>query len=201
MGGMAKPTFMLCSEGFCDARYKWFQSLRQFWNVPVWTLPFPHPAYADLSLQDVHKVNVEYMAVELKGFIEFLEKLLGKKLDRDKLKMMLDNQEKVFKVWWDINELRKARPGPMHARDFWTMMVPCYYLAYDPETLAVYQQVYNEVKTRVEAGISAVPEEKYRLIFSSFRPGTASASSTSWPSEGGTSSPKAPATIRLPPWS
>ncbi|MBU1184678.1 MAG: 2-hydroxyacyl-CoA dehydratase family protein [Proteobacteria bacterium] len=170
LGGMAQPTFMLCSEGYCDARFKWFQSLRQFWNVPVWTLPFPHPAYTDPNLQDVHKVNVEYMAVELQGFIAFLENLLKKKLDRDKLETMLNNQEKVFEVWWKINELRKAKPCPMHARDFWTMMVPCFYMAYDPETLAVYQQVYNEVKARVDNGIGAIPDEKYRLVFSELPP-------------------------------
>ena len=76
LGGMAQPTFMLSSEGYCDARFKWFQSLRQFWTVPVWTLPFPHPAYTDTSLQDVHKVNVEYMADELQGFIALLDSLL-----------------------------------------------------------------------------------------------------------------------------
>ena len=165
MGGMAKPSFMLCSEAFCDARFKWFQSLRQFWNVPVWTLPFPHPTTLDLGTEEIHKVAVEYMAKELKGFIEFLENLLKKKLDWGKLEAMLENQEKVFKVWWEINELRKAKPCPMHSRDFWTMMVPCYYLAYDPETLAVYQQVYTEVKARVAGGTAAVPEEKYRLFF------------------------------------
>jgi len=170
MGGLAKPTFMLCSEGFCDARFKWFQSLRQFWNVPVWTLPFPHPTYADFKIEEVNTVNVEYMAVELAGFIEFLENLLKKKLDYDKLAEMLANQEKVFKVWWEVNELRKAVPCPVHARDFWTMMVPCYYLAFDPETLAVYQAVYDEVKARVDNGIGATTEEKYRLIFSELPP-------------------------------
>jgi len=172
MGGMAKPTFMLCSEAYCDARFKWLQSLRQFWNVPVWTVPFRHPAYMDIgsASADVHKTNIDYMAAELEEFVEFLENLLKKKLDREKLESMLYNQEKVFKVWWDINELRKARPCPMHARDFWTMMVPCFYTAYDPETLAVYQQVYNEVKARVDNGIGAIPEEKYRFVFGELPP-------------------------------
>lgn len=170
MGGMAQPTFMLCSEGFCDARFKWFQSLRQYWNVPVWTMPFPHPAYVDIGLTDVNKINVEYMAKELRGFVDFLENLLKKKLDRDKLETMLNNQEKVFKVWWEINELRKAKPCPMHARDFWTMMVPCFYMAYDPEALALYEQVYKEVKARVDDGVSAIPEEKYRLMFAELPP-------------------------------
>jgi len=34
----------------------------------------------------------------------------------------------------------------------------------------VYQQVYNEVKARVDNGISAIPDEKYRLIFSELPP-------------------------------
>jgi len=170
MGGMAKPTFMLCSEGMCDARYKWFQSLRQYWDVPIWTLSFPHPDFYDLQDESIHQINIDYMAAEIEGFIAFLEGLLKKKIDYDKLEEMLANQEKVFQVWWEINDLRRAIPCPVHGRDFWTMMVPCLYQAYDPQTLAVYQAVYKEVKERVDNGVGALSEERYRLLFAEIPP-------------------------------
>ncbi|MFC1895090.1 2-hydroxyacyl-CoA dehydratase subunit D [Thermodesulfobacteriota bacterium] len=170
MGGLAPPTFLMSSEGYCDARYKWFQGLKHYLDVPVWNLAYPHPAAKETLMPERRKANIQYMAKELKRFVDFLEDLLKKKMDYDKLEAFLDNQEKVFKVWWEINELRKARPCPMHARDFWTLMVPCYYMSAEKETLDVYQAVYDEVKERVEKGIGAVEPEDYRLIFAELPP-------------------------------
>jgi len=170
LGGMAKPTFMMSSGGFCDARYKWFQSLRRYWDVPVWVLEFPHPGIKEAAMEGASQHIIRYMVEELREFVGFLERLLGKKMDWDRLSQALDNQEQVFRVWWETNELRKAIPSPLHARDFWTCMVPCYYLAGDKETLEAYQTVYEEVKARVDAGVGAVAEEKYRLMFAELPP-------------------------------
>jgi len=170
MGGMVKPTFMLCSEVLCDARYKWFQSLRQFWNVPAWTVPCPQPDPNDIDNGELHAMNLAYMEAELTEFVVFLEQLLGKRMDWDRLAAMMDTMEKVFQVWWDTNALRTARPCPMHSRDFWTMMVPCLYMCTEPESLAAYQNAYEEVKARVEARVGAVTPEKYRLMFAELPP-------------------------------
>lgn len=170
MGGMAAPTFMVCSEALCDARYKWFQSLRQFWNIPVWTLPCPHPDLNMINDSEINKTNIDYMQTELEAFVEFLENLLKKKLDRDQLAAMMDNAENVFEVWWEVNRLRKAKPCPMHSRDFWTMMVPCLYLCTERESLEAYRKVYDEVKARVDGNVGAVSEEKYRLMFAELPP-------------------------------
>lgn len=170
MGGMAKPTFLMSSGALCDARYKWFQALRRYWDVPVWVLEFPHPGVDEAAMEGAFEYNIKYMVQELMEFVDFLERLLGRKMDWDKLSEALDNQEKVFGIWWETNEMRKAVPCPMHARDFWTCMVPCYYLSGEKETLEAYQAVYEEVKARVDAGIGAVAEEKYRVMFAELPP-------------------------------
>jgi len=48
--------------------------------------------------------------------------------------------------------------------------VPCLYMSAEPASLAAYRQVYDEVKARVAAGIGAVAEEKYRLMFAELPP-------------------------------
>ncbi len=170
MGGMAKPAFMMSSGAFCDARYKWFQALRRYWDVPVWVLEFPHPGVKEAAMEGTFEHVIRYMVAELREFVNFVERLLGKKIDWDHLNEALDTQEQVFRVWWESNELRKAIPCPMHSRDFWTCMVPCYYLAGERETLEAYTAVYEEVKARVDAGIGAVAGEKYRLMFAELPP-------------------------------
>ena len=170
LGGMAKPTFMLSSGAFCDARYKWFQALRRYWNVPLWVLEMPHPGVNEIATEGALEYTIKYVVAELREFVAFLERRLGKKMDWDRLNELLDRQEKVFEVWGAANELRKSTPCPMHSRDFWTMMVPAYYMAEKKETIEAYQAVYDEVKARVDGGIGAVANEKYRLAFAELPP-------------------------------
>lgn len=170
LGGMAKPTFMLSSGAACDARYKWFQALRRYWDVPLWVLEFPHPGVDEIAMEGAFDYTIKYVVAELREFVNFLERILGKKMDWDRLEEILDGQEKVFEVWGAANELRRATPCPMHARDFWTMMVPAYYMADKPETIEAYQAVYDEVKARVDGGIGSVDNEKYRLGFAELPP-------------------------------
>jgi hypothetical protein len=49
-------------------------------------------------------------------------------------------------------------------------MIPHLYLPYDPEAYAFYQKVYDEVKYKVDNKIGAVPNEKYRMMFSELPP-------------------------------
>ncbi len=170
LGGMAEPTFMLGSGIACDTRFKWFQALRQYYDVPVWTIDTPSYDHTEDIDSDIHEHNIRHKVKELERFIEFLENLLGKKIDMDLVEDYLENQEKVFQLWWEINELRKAKPCPMHSRDFWTLMVPGYYMTYDKDALNLYHQVYEEVKARTDAGIGAVTPEKYRLMFAELPP-------------------------------
>ena len=170
LGGMAEPTFMLGSGIACDTRFKWFQALRQYFDVPVWTIDTPVYDPSEDINSEVHTGNILHKVEELKQFIKFLENLLGKKMDMDLLSEYADNQDKVFRLWWEINEMRKAEPCPMHSRDFWTLMVPGYYLTADKETLSLYQKVFDELKTRIAQGKGSVYPEKYRLMFAELPP-------------------------------
>ena len=170
MGGMPKPDFLLASGLLCDTRFKWFQSLRPYFHIPMWTIDSPNYDLTEDINDDIHADNIRYKVSELEKFIAFLEDLTGNRMDYDLLAQYVDTQEKVFQLWWEINEMRKKKPCPMHSRDFWTLMVPNYYMTTDPETLVLYQQVYDEVKDRVENGMSAVTPEKYRLMFNELPP-------------------------------
>jgi len=170
MGGMAKPMLLLSSGFFCDARFKWFQALERYWEVPVWVMEMPQPKAKESLAEGVFDYSLKFMVEELKEFVAFLERLAGKKMNWDVLSEVVVTQEKVLGTWHEINDLRKAIPCPMHSRDFWTMMVPAFYRAGEKTSLDVYQKVLEEVKERVGNKIGAIgtgtlEEEKYRLAF------------------------------------
>lgn len=169
-GGMPKPLFLLGSGAACDARFKWFQALGRYLGVPVWMLEFPQTGVREYFLDDNLKNNIGFMVAELKEFIAFLERLLGKKMDWDKLEELLAIRFQTHRLAYEVDELRKATPCPMTCTDFWAIMVAHLYLGEDREALAFYRKVYDEVKQKVENKIGAVPNEKYRMLFSELPP-------------------------------
>ena len=169
-GGMPKPLFLLACGAVCDARYKWFQVLGRYLNVPVWMLEFPQTGVAEFYIEGNQEDNIRFMVKELRAFVSFLERITRKKMDWDNLSERLDTMFKTHRLAHQVDQLRKAVPSPMVNTDFWAVMVPHLYLPDDKEALAFYQRVYNEVKDKVDRQIGAVPDEKYRMMFSSLPP-------------------------------
>ena len=171
MGGMAKPILLLSSGALCDARYKWFQALGRYLDAPVWVVEIPHLGVKESLEEGTYEHAISFMVKELGELVKFLEHLVGKKMNWDKLAEVTDDIIKINRLWHEINELRKARPCPMHSRDFWSCMNASLYPAGDPKvSLKLYQDVYDEVKDRVDNKIGAVAEEKYRMVFAELPP-------------------------------
>ena len=171
MGGMAKPILLVSSGALCDARYKWFQALGRYLDAPVWAMELPQPGLEESQMEGAYEQVISFMVKELKEFIAFLERLLGKRMNWDRLDEIANDLIEINKVWYEINELRKTKPCPMHSRDFWSCMNASLYPAGDPKvSLQLYRDMYQEVKNRVEDKIGAVAEEKYRLVFAELPP-------------------------------
>jgi len=172
MGGMPKPTLLLASGYFCDTRYKWFQALGRYLDAPVWLLEMPHPGVKESQVEGAYEHNINFIVKELREFVTFVEHLVGKKINWDRLDEIVSDTIKMNRVWHNVNELRKAIPCPMHARDFWSSMPASLYVAADPkETSNLFQKMYDEVKQMVDNKIGSLPiEEKYRLAFAELPP-------------------------------
>ena len=137
----------------------------------MWLLEMPHPGVKESQSKGAPEQDIKFIVEEIKAFIAFLENLLGKKMDWDKLEERIDDAIEMNRVWHEVNELRKSRPCPMHSRDFWSSMPASLYMAADPkETKKLYQDMYDEVKYMVDNHIGAIPEEKYRLVFAELPP-------------------------------
>ena len=171
LGGMPKPIFLLSSTAICDARYKWFQALGRYMDVPVWTLEAPEPGVKELFIEGCYERMVDLGVEHLREFVAFVERMLGRKMDWDKLGETVDLMIQINRLWHEINELRKVNPCPMHSRDFWSAMPAALFLLGDlKNSLQLYQDMYEEMKDRVDNHIGAIPEEKYRLVFAELPP-------------------------------
>jgi benzoyl-CoA reductase subunit B len=172
MGGMAKPALLLGSGIICDARFKWFQALGRYFDAPQWCLEMPMMGAFEGSEPDLEEYQVKFLVKELRDFIAFLEKLLGKKMDMAKLEELIDLAVQIHNTTWQIGELRKSIPGPMHSTDFWSSMPPALFFAGDMKVaLKCYQDMLAEVQDRVNNKVAAINfPEKYRIVFAELPP-------------------------------
>ena len=170
-GGIARPTLLVGSGAVCDARYKFFQALGRYFDVPVYIIEAPAAGQRESLMEGAHERTVQFLVKEYYELVDFLEKFLGKKMDWDKIGEVQSTKE-LDTVWWETNEMRRARPCPMNSRDFWSSMSGALYKAGDASEMTVlYQKMYDEVKDRVDNKIAGINrEEKYRLTFQGLPP-------------------------------
>ena len=108
---------------------------------------------------------------EIKRFAAYLEQMPGRKMDRDKYEEIVNGAITLCRVAHDTFQLRKAKPCPMHSRDFWSVMPPYLYMCGDlKKSISGFEDLYREVKQRVNQNVGAVEPEKYRLLFAELPP-------------------------------
>ena len=168
-GGLADPDFLMAPTGGCDARLKWFQQLARYNDLPYLCFDAQSPL-RDTDVDDprVASQYIEHNLAELRTVVEFLEQQTGKKFDvsrQNKLRERMWNAYQSSKIWHDVQDLRKAIPSPMPSQDFWADMVIQQSYAGDRLAIDFYQELFNEVKERVDKGIGVIPHEKYRLMW------------------------------------
>ncbi|MFC2036258.1 2-hydroxyacyl-CoA dehydratase [Chloroflexota bacterium] len=168
-GAMPKPMLLIARNAWaCDSGYKTFQALGRYFDAPVWMMESATSYYGrkeDL-FDGVFDNNINYIVAQLKDFADFLERLLGKKMDWDKFEFGIDSIMEMDAVWYEVIDiLRRARPCPMHARDVYSSMSASMLSTSDPKAVTdLYKNMRDEVQYRVDnkiAGINA--EERYRL--------------------------------------
>ena len=167
-GGMTKPDVMLGSgQMLCDPRYKWFQASQHYLpDVPVYVNNAFWPPYEDdIDYREVENYYAKYMTEELRGLVKFLEKHTGRKMDWDRLSELVDLTDRTWNLIWDTYDLRRAIPTPMDTGDAMNTMVPIAFLMATQQAYDFFQELYNELKYRVDNKIGVIPEEKYRLMW------------------------------------
>lgn len=163
--GLARPTVLLgTGMMICEPRYKGFQASQRYVDVPMHVFNLLWPP-ADANIKEVQDYYVKYITAELRELVQFLEKYTGRKMDWAKLSEVTDLIERTLIIWNQAYELRKAIPAPMPTEDAMSTMVPGWFYMGTQQTYDFYQELYNEIKLRVNNKIGVIPDEKYRLLW------------------------------------
>jgi len=163
-GGCGKPDMLIANSHHCDGRFKYLQQVCRYLDVPYFAYDVADLPYG-WNIEDpaIRKHFIDHYYGQLKRLVAFIEKVTGKKLNKNRLSEALQN-------WMTVQKLNSARgelcvhvPNPLPAQDAATIGFPNMHMKCWPETIEFYQKVYDEIKYRVDNNISNLPEEKYRL--------------------------------------
>lgn len=115
---------------------------------------------------------VAYFARELRKMAAFLERVTGRKLDLDRLKAVIEEGEKQYRLWAEYNELRRAVPCP-HGFAQGGVFCPGVTQVLQvgqPGGTEWFRQLVENAERRVADGVGAVPQEKIRLFWFDIMP-------------------------------
>ena len=162
-GGTRKPTFMLSTDVICDTHVNWFQVQAERMNVPHFTIDVPHV----VSNTNNRQLNYykKYISEQLYEFIDFMQEVTGHEYNKEKAREVTENSWNLSMVWQDIYKLRKNVPCPISTRDTFGGLFPLFTMPGLKEPIKLYKRMYREAKQRVDAGIGALENEEFRLMF------------------------------------
>jgi benzoyl-CoA reductase/2-hydroxyglutaryl-CoA dehydratase subunit BcrC/BadD/HgdB len=130
-------------------------------DVPLFC-PDPAPYFGDGSDR-----SIGYFANELRKTAAFLEEHTGKKLDFDKLKVVIEESNKHYELWREYNYLRRAVPAP-HGHSMGGQT--CYSLSQifavgDPEATVWFRDLVDLAEKRVAAHKGVIEGKKEIRLF------------------------------------
>jgi benzoyl-CoA reductase subunit B len=166
---LPEPDLLLLSYTGCFTFMKWFENLeRMYPGVPVALIHTPYQEDGKITSE-----MTEYMVKQLQEeVIPKLEKVSGKKLDKEKLKDILRNSAQAEDLIVKIFESTKNRPSPIDAYFAGVYYIGPINIGFrgTPEAVVYYQELYKEIQERVKKGQGPITpegemkEEKFRLV-------------------------------------
>lgn len=156
-GAFPRADSFVFSNLVCDNTPKGGESMAELLNkAPSYFLDRPFKLTAP---------HLAYWKEELEGLVSFLEEQTGRKMDYDRLEGMVRLSYRATELCQEINQLRKAVPGPLPAEGLFAQAAVYWLLAGLPEAVQFFEQLRDEMKERVAQGIGAVPKERFRIIY------------------------------------
>ncbi|OQW97008.1 MAG: 2-hydroxyglutaryl-CoA dehydratase [Desulfobacteraceae bacterium A6] len=159
IGGLPRPDMLVCCNNICGTVLKWYEVQARYFNVPLFILdtPFSHTGFSDEARKYVRKQVDEY--------IGFLEMICGKKCDYDRMAEVGKLSVQGQRLWQAVLDTAAHKPAPMSAFDAFFHLALIVTLRGTSVVVDYYAGLLEEMKERIASGISAVPNEKYRLLW------------------------------------
>lgn len=158
--GLPRPDLLLVSNSQCGTLTKWFEVLSRMYGAPMVLIDVPHSGNGEKDLQA--ETYVKGQLEELQGV---LEHITGRKLEAERLREKIRLSQEASQLWTEILLLGSRRPSPITVFDQFIAMAPIVAQRGTRVAVDFYQRLLEELQERVEKGIGAVSQERFRLFW------------------------------------
>jgi benzoyl-CoA reductase/2-hydroxyglutaryl-CoA dehydratase subunit BcrC/BadD/HgdB len=159
IGGLPRPDMLICCNNICGTVLKWYEVQARYYNVPLFILDTP-VCHTEFS----REVRT-YVKRQVEEYLLFLEQVCGKKLDREKMAEVGRLSIAGQRLWQAVLDTTVHKPAPMSAFDAFFHLALIVTLRGTQIAVDYYRMLLAEMNTRISEGISAVPFEKFRLLW------------------------------------
>jgi bcr-type benzoyl-CoA reductase subunit B len=159
IGGLPEPDMLVCCNNICGTVLKWYEVQARYFNVPlfIYDTPFCHTEYTE----EIKR----YVQRQIEEYILFLEGICGRKMDQDRMKEVGRISFAGQRLWQEVLDTAINKPSPITAFDAFFHLALIVTLRGTQQTIDYYRELRDEMKERSKAGIGAIPNEKYRLLW------------------------------------
>jgi benzoyl-CoA reductase/2-hydroxyglutaryl-CoA dehydratase subunit BcrC/BadD/HgdB len=159
IGGLPPPDMLVCGNNICGTVLKWYEIQARHFDVPlfIFDTPFCHTDFTGEMRRYVRRQVDEY--------IGFLEAVCGRRFDPDRMaevgRLSIEGQ----RLWQAVLDTAAHRPAPLSAFDAFFHLALIVTLRGTPVVVDYYRELLEEMNERIAAGIGAVAEERFRLLW------------------------------------
>ena len=153
----------------CCSHARWFDvaskliKSKKGANVPVYVVDV-NVGPINPRQKRINPEKVDYIFNQLVNGIKWLEDTTGYQISDKKLIGNINNEIESTRLWAEIMMYQQNIPAPLDEK----MIFPLFTLAVQARTdricVDLYRKLLKEIKQRVEEGIPADPNEKFRII-------------------------------------
>jgi len=159
------PDFLICTSYYCDGCPKLFKTLAKKYKKNCFILDIPY----NYNTQEA----VDYLAKQIEDMVKELEKIIGRKMNPDKLAETIKLSNEAREYFLKVNELRKNIPSPMLGGEAIDYAVMLAFTWGSKEMVDVCKLLYEELYERVKQNNNTNSKQvnkKIRLLWRHLRP-------------------------------
>jgi benzoyl-CoA reductase/2-hydroxyglutaryl-CoA dehydratase subunit BcrC/BadD/HgdB len=156
---LPKPDVLVYNTNQCRDVQDWFSWFAREWDVPIMGIQ----TYR--GVPDVTGVHLDGMAEQFKVIAEDLAKIADTSVDMNEIKRVTGLSHDCSELWKETLFKTEAVPSPITFFDGTIVMGPAVVCRGMESANEYYKEVIKELDKRVEDGVAAVDDEKYRLYW------------------------------------
>ncbi len=168
---LPSPDFFVNAYAGCSTGQQWDEISYRLFNktLPFFKISYPllwggRPDAGYLRGKEWEDAS-QYVAKQLHKMIEFIEFQTGRKFDWEALRESMHYIKLASQLRLEAMALCRRAPAPATFWDWIACIAPINFLPGNQELVDYFAGVKAEIEMRLQEGITALPNERYRLCF------------------------------------